>query len=185
MRDCRAVPQGGQIQLTLLVKDVNLARNRECRCAFLLENIIKLTATGLGSGYSPLAPGTAGTLVGIPFFLILSMLSWPWYMAAIIVLSIPAVYICGKAEKIFQARDCQKIVLDEIMGLQFTMFLVSPTLLHIIAGFALFRFFDIVKVFPARMCERLPGGAGVMADDIVAGIYANIVLLSIIRVTGL
>ena len=85
----------------------------------------------------------------------------------------------------FQARDCQKIVLDEIMGLQFTMFLVSPTLPHIIAGFALFRFFDIVKIFPARHCEKLPGGAGVMADDIAAGIYANIVLLSAIRVTGL
>lgn len=167
--------------MTLSVKDVNLARNREYRCTFLFENIIKLTATGLGSGYSPVAPGTAGTLVGIPIFLILSMLSWPWYMATIIVLSIPAVYICGEAEKIFQARDCQKIVLDEIIGLQFAMFLVSPTLLHIIAGFALFRFFDIVKIFPARVCERLPGGAGVMADDIVAGIYANLVLISAIR----
>jgi phosphatidylglycerophosphatase A len=71
------------------------------------------------------------------------------------------------------------------MGLQFTMFLVSPTLPHIIAGFALFRFFDIVKIFPARHCEKLPGGTGVMADDIAAGIYANIVLLSAIRFTGL
>jgi phosphatidylglycerophosphatase A len=140
-----------------------------------------LTATGLGTGYSPVAPGTAGTLVGIPLFLILSKLAWPWYLATIIVLSIPAVYVCGEAEKIFQARDSQKIVLDEIMGLQFTLFLVSPTLPHIIAGFVLFRFFDITKVFPARFCEKLPGGLGVMADDIIAGIYANIILLLVIR----
>jgi len=167
--------------LTLLLKDVNLARNRDYRCAFLFENIIKLTATGLGSGYSPVAPGTAGTLVGIPLFLILSKLPWPWYMAVLVVLSLLAVYICGEAEKIFQTRDSQKIVLDEIIGLQFALFLASPTLPHIIAGFALFRFFDIAKIFPARNCEQLPGGAGVMADDIVAGIYANILLLSAIR----
>lgn len=171
--------------MTLLVKDVNLARNRECRCAFLFENIIKLTATGMGSGYSPFAPGTAGTLVGIPLFLLLSQLAWPWYLATIIVISLPAVYVCGEAEKIFGAKDSQRIVLDEIVGLQFALFLASPTLPHIIAGFALFRIFDIVKVFPARSCEKLPGGAGVMADDIVAGIYANIVLLSAIRFINL
>lgn len=171
--------------MTLLVKDVNLARNRECRCAFLFENIIKLTATGLGSGYSPLAPGTAGTLVGIPLFLILSKLPWPWYMAILVSMSFIAVYICGEAEKIFQARDSQKIVLDEIIGLQFALSLASPTVPHIIAGFVLFRFFDIVKIFPARICERLPGGAGVIADDIVAGIYANILLLSAIRFLNL
>ncbi len=175
----------GQIQLTLPVKDVNLARNPECRCAFLFENIIKLTATGLGSGYSPVAPGTAGTLVGIPLFVLFSQLAWPWYLAAVIVASVPAVYVCGEAEKIFGARDSQKIVLDEIVGLLFTMFLVSPTLPHVIAGFALFRIFDIVKVFPARACEKLPGGFGVVADDIVAGIYANIVLLAAIRFINL
>lgn len=177
--------QRGKFDLTLPVKDVNLARNRERRGAFLFENIIKLAAAGLGSGYSPLAPGTAGTLVGIPLFLILSKLSWPCYLAAIIAMSLAAVYICGEAEKIFQARDSQKIVLDEVIGLQFALFLASPTLPHIIAGFVLFRFFDIVKLFPAKSCEKLPGGAGVVADDIVAGIYANIVLLSAIRFINL
>lgn len=149
---------------------------------FLFENIIKLAATGFGAGYAPLAPGTAGTLVGIPLFLALSPLEWPCYLAAIIALSLLAVYISGKAEEIFQAKDSQKIVIDEIIGLQFALFMVSPTLLHVILGFILFRFFDIVKLFPARACERLPGGAGVVADDIVAGIYANIVLLSAVRV---
>jgi len=106
-------------------------------------------------------------------------------MATLVTISLVAVYICGEAEKIFKAKDSQKIVLDEIVGLQFALSLASPTLPHIIAGFVLFRFFDIVKIFPARICERLPGGAGVMADDMVAGIYANILLLSAIRFINL
>ncbi len=166
-----------QIELTLHLKDVNLTRNRARRGGFLFENIIKMTATGLGSGYAPAAPGTAGTLVGIPLYLALSSLPWPFYLVAIIILALLAVYVAGEAEKIFQEKDSQKIVIDEIVGLQFSMFLVSPTLPHVIAGFFLFRFFDIFKIFPARKCERLSGGAGVVADDIVAGIYANIVLL--------
>lgn len=167
--------------MTLFLKEVNLARNRERGGGFLFENIIKLTASGLGSGYAPFAPGTAGTLVGLPLFLALSSLPWPFYLAAIIGLGLVAVYVSGEAEKIFQAKDSQKIVIDEIIGQQFALFLVSPTLLHILAGFVLFRFFDIVKLFPARACERLPGGLGVVADDVVAGIYANIVLLLTIR----
>ncbi len=147
------------------------------RGGFLFENIIKLTATGLGSGYSPRAPGTAGTIVGIPLFLALSALSWPYYLAAIIALGFVAVYICGEAEKMFQVKDSQEIVLDEIVGLQFACFMVSPTLVHVIAGFALFRLFDIFKPFPVGLCQELPGGCGVVADDVAAGIFANVVLL--------
>ncbi len=88
-----------------------------------------------------------------------------------------AVYIAGEAERIFAEKDSQKIVIDEIVGLQFSMFLVSPTVWHVIAGFFMFRLFDIFKIFPARKCERFSGGVGIVADDIVAGIYANIALL--------
>ena len=88
-----------------------------------------------------------------------------------------AVYICGEAEKIFQVKDSQKIVLDEIVGLQFTCFMISPTPAHVIAAFALFRLFDIFKPFPVGLCQELPGGCGVVADDVAAGVYANVVLL--------
>lgn len=133
----------------------------------------------------PFAPGTAGTIVGIPLYLIFSHLSWPLYLIWVLLLSSFAVHVSGKAEEIFNEKDSSSIVIDEIAGLQFTMFLVTPTVSHIFCGFLLFRFFDITKLFPARFCERrLPGGYGVVADDIVAGIYANILLLLSIKYLG-
>ena len=94
-------------------------------------------------------------------------------------------YVSREAEKIFNEKDAPCIVIDEIVGFQFAMFLVSPTVLHIFLGFLLFRFFDIAKPFPIRLCERkLSGGYGVVGDDIVAGIYANIFLLLSIKYFG-
>ena len=133
----------------------------------------------------PFAPGTAGTIVGIPLYLIFSHLSWPPYLIWVLLLSSFAVYVSGKAEEIFNEKDSSSIVIDEIAGLQFTMFLVMPAASHIFCGFLLFRFFDITKPFPCRFCERkLPGGYGVVADDIVAGVYANILLLLSIKYLG-
>lgn len=134
----------------------------------------------------PFAPGTAGTMVGIPVYLLLSRLSWLTYLISVLVFSAAAVYISGKAEKILNAKDPSSIVIDEIAGLQFAMFLVSPGAPHILYGFLLFRLFDITKPFPIRICEeKFPGGCGVVADDIVAGIYANMVLLLSIRYLGI
>ena len=91
-------------------------------------------------------------------------------------------YLSQRAEKIFDEKDSPHIVIDEIIGLLYAMFLVTPTILHIFLGFILFRFFDIAKCFPAGYFERrLPGGYGVVADDIVAGIYSNVVLLFLIK----
>lgn len=85
----------------------------------------------------------------------------------------------------FSKRDAPCIVIDEIVGFQFSMFLVSPAILHIFIGFILFRFFDITKLFPAGLCERrFPGGYGVVGDDIIAGIYANIILLLLVKYLG-
>lgn len=149
------------------------------------ERFIKVIATGFGSGYAPLAPGTAGTIVGIPIYLVFSPLSGPLYLLSILALSFLACYASGEAEKFFGKKDAQVIVVDEIAGYLWTMLFVTPTLIHVLAGFALFRLFDIVKVFPAGLCERLPGGFGVVADDVVAGIYANIVLQIMIAVWSL
>ena len=96
-----------------------------------------------------------------------------------------AVYVSREAEKIFNKKDAQCIVIDEIVGFQFTMFLITPTVLHIFIGFLLFRFFDIIKLFPAGLCERkVSGGYGVVGDDVIAGIYANISLLLLIKHLG-
>ncbi|HOO90641.1 MAG TPA: phosphatidylglycerophosphatase A, partial [Syntrophales bacterium] len=139
-------------------------------------------ATGLGSGLSPVAPGTIGTLVGIPVYLIFSRLSWPLYLLSVVAFSLFAVYVSQEAERIYHEKDPGRIVIDEIAGFLVTMFLVTPTAWSVLGGFLLFRTFDIIKPFPIRVCERrLPGGYGVVGDDIIAGIYANIVLLLLLR----
>jgi len=96
------------------------------------------------------------------------------------------VYVSQEAEKIFQSKDAPRIVIDEVAGFLWTMLLVSPTVRHVLLGFVFFRFFDVVKIFPARLCQdRLPGGYGVVSDDVVAGIYANLLLLGLIHFWGI
>jgi phosphatidylglycerophosphatase A len=149
---------------------------------FLSEKFIRAVATGFGSGFAPFAPGTAGTVVAIPIYLIFSPLSWPLYLLSLLALTFLAVYVSQEAEKIFRKKDASQIVIDEIAGFLWTMFLVTPTVLHILAGFIFFRLFDIVKPFPARLLEnRLPGGYGIVLDDVAAGIYANIILLILVK----
>jgi len=143
----------------------------------LTERFIKLTAGGFGCGFLPIAPGTAGTVVGIPLFLLFSQFSWPLHLLSIVTFAFFAVYIAREAEGIFGKKDAQQIVIDEIAGFQFTLFMVAPNVWHIFYGFVLFRFFDIVKLYPARLLEnRWPDGYGVVGDDVVAGIYGCIVL---------
>ncbi len=145
------------------------------------ERFIRITATGLGSGLSPLAPGTAGTLVGVLVYMVFSPFPWPLYLLSVVAFSLFAVYVSREAERIYNEKDPPRIVIDEIAGLLVTMFLVEPTLLHVFCGFILFRAFDIIKPFPIRLCEqKFPGGYGVVADDIVAGVYANIILLLLV-----
>jgi len=130
----------------------------------------------LGSGYSPFAPGTAGTIVGIPVYLVFSFFPRPVLLLSVVALCFLAVYLSGEAERMFGEKDPSAIVIDEIAGLQVALFLVAPSLSHVAAGFVLFRLFDVMKPFPARLCERLPGGYGVVTDDLVAGLYANLSL---------
>ena len=150
--------------------------------ASLGKTVIKLVATGLGSGYSPFAPGTAGTLVAIPLYLALSSLSWPLYLVTVSALTLLAVYASGEAERIFDRKDSPRIVIDEIVGFLWSLAFVAPTGWRITAAFFLFRIFDILKPPPARWCQdRLPGGWGVVGDDVMAGIWANVVLLLALR----
>jgi phosphatidylglycerophosphatase A len=157
----------------------------EKRC-LLYKKFITLAATGFGSGYAPLAPGTAGTLVGIPLFLVFSALPWAVWLITVVAFACLAWHVSEEAEKLFGQKDARCIVIDEIAGLQWSLFLIAPTALHVVLGFFLFRLFDIVKPFPARLFEdRLPGGLGVVADDLAAGVYANAVLQILIRLGGI
>ena len=140
------------------------------------EKLITLLATGFGSGLAPFAPGTAGTLVGV--LICWLCLPMPWILRLLFVLVLLALsfYVSGQAEKIYQKKDDQRIVIDEIIGLQITMLPVAINVLSLCAGFVLFRVFDIWKPFPVRHLQRLPGGWGIVADDVAAGIYAGVVL---------
>jgi phosphatidylglycerophosphatase A len=124
-----------------------------------------------------MAPGTAGTLVGIPLYLLFAALSWPIWLITVLAFTFLAWYLSDEAERLFGRKDAQCIVIDEIAGLQWTLFGVGPTALHVVLGFLLFRLFDVLKPFPARFFqERVPGGCGVVADDLAAGVYGNLAL---------
>ena len=152
----------------------------------LNERFIKLAAAGLGSGYAPLAPGTAGTLVGIPLYLVFSVLPWPIRLITVLAFTCLAWHVSDEAERLFGRKDAPCIVIDEIAGLQWTLFGVDPTVSHMALGFVLFRLFDITKPFPARLFqERLRGGLGIVADDLAAGVYGNLVLQLLIWWLGI
>lgn len=145
------------------------------------EKFIELLATGFGSGNAPAAPGTAGTVVGVFFYLLLAVLPWPAYLFFLLVFTAAAIYLAQEAEIIFRKKDAPCIVIDEVVGFLWTMFCVPPTIAGVILGFFLFRFFDILKPFPARLIQdKLFGGYGVVGDDVMAGIYGNLVLQMLI-----
>ena len=142
-----------------------------------MNYFILILATGFGVGYSPIAPGTLGTLVAIPVYYFLSNISSPIYEITLIGFFFLSVWISENAEIFFGKKDDQRIVIDEIMGFLVTMLWVPKTAILMVVGFFLFRFFDILKPFPIRHLEkRFKGGFGVVLDDVMAGVYANIVL---------
>jgi phosphatidylglycerophosphatase A len=142
-----------------------------------MKRFILFLATGFGVGYSPIAPGTLGTLVAIPIYYFLSEIPSPLYEITLVGFFFLSVWIAENAGRFFGKKDDQRIVIDEIIGFLITMLWVPKTIPFIIIGFFLFRFFDILKPFPIRRMERkLKGGYGVVLDDVLAGVYANIIL---------
>jgi phosphatidylglycerophosphatase A len=133
-------------------------------------------ATGFGSGFSPVIPGTAGSLVAVPIYYFLSRIPSPVYEITILACFFLSVYASDHAQRYWGKKDDRRIVIDEIIGFLITMLWLPGSVWTILAGFFLFRFFDILKPFPIRRLERIDGGYGVVLDDVLAGVYANIVL---------
>ena len=139
----------------------------------VLTNPVHFLAFGFGSGLSPVAPGTMGTIVAIPIFILFSQLTLINYIILLIILTILSFYIAGKSADLLGVHDHGGIVIDEICGYLVTMILAPVTWQAIIAGFILFRIFDIFKPWPIKLLDRrVPGGIGIVVDDLMAGIYA-------------
>lgn len=142
--------------------------------ATMLRNPIHFLSLGFGSGLSPYAPGTFGTLVAVPLYLAIAQLPLWSYLVIVAVGFVLGVYFCHYTSKALGVHDHGGIVWDEIIGYWVTM-IALPELSWpwVVAGFVLFRFFDIVKPWPVRIADkRLVGGFGIMFDDVLAGLYA-------------
>ncbi|MDP2166894.1 MAG: phosphatidylglycerophosphatase A [Thermodesulfovibrionales bacterium] len=126
-------------------------------------------------GYFPVAPGTFGTLTAAIFLFALKP-SPLWHIAITLAVVLLGIAASGEAEKILGAKDSGHIVIDEFAGYLVSMAFLPHTTGYFISSFILFRFFDILKPPPLRRLERLRGGAGVMMDDLMAGVYTNLIL---------
>ena len=139
----------------------------------MTQRRIRFIATFGGLGYSRIAPGTTGCLGAAALYLLVRQ-NLIIYAAALIILLVLGFFVSGTAEEIFNAKDAKPIVIDDACGLLIALFLIPFSYANFLVVFLLFRVIDIIKPFPIRRIESLPGSLGVMADDIVAGIYANL-----------
>jgi len=149
-----------------------------------MKPILKYTAlaisSGLGVGYSPYAPGTCASVLGLfIFFFTTYFLNQPsllFQISCAICLTIIGIIISDMTSRLLNVKDPSIVVIDEITGIVITLIGHEPDPLHLLTGLVLFRILDIFKPFPIRQMESLKGGIGIMADDIMAGLLANILL---------
>jgi len=142
-----------------------------------LEKIFVILATLGYAGLFPRIPGTIGSLIGLLLYIAIFRLNPLLYALDLITLILFAIWVCERAEKVLGEKDSRIIIIDELVGILVTMCWIYPTTKGIIVGFSIFRLFDILKVPPIRWVERsIPSGYGVVLDDVVAGIYSNIIL---------
>ena len=147
-------------------------------------------AFGFGAGLAPVAPGSFGTLVGLPFWLVLMHLSLPYYLLAVVLLFAFGCWICGESARLLGTHDYGGIVFDEIVGWLVAcipLLLLRPDhgWLWLVAAFALFRLFDIRKPWPILWLDRqVDGGFGIMVDDALAGVYTAVCLYVALRLFG-
>jgi len=164
---------------------VNLpAAQVQNRSRSLADKIAIAIATGFGAGYSPLAPGTVGSLLGVAIWLTAWSLSLHILLMASIAVALSwlGIWASSRAASAFNQKDPSQVVADEIAG-QFIALAFIPAsareclLMLVMAGFLLFRVFDVIKPYPIYKLEALRAGAGIMADDILAGVYAGLLVL--------
>jgi len=143
-------------------------------------------AFGFGSGFSPKAPGTAGTLAAVPFAWLIAQLPPAGHVGVLALALLLGVIACGRTARDLGVHDHGGIVWDEFVGYWITVALLPATLFWLVAGFVFFRVLDIWKPWPIRLADKsVQGGFGVMLDDVLAGVIAAVLLLCLQQVTGL
>jgi len=141
------------------------------------ERAVLFMATGFFIGRIPVASGTFGSLIGLPLCFLLSRLNFLQSASVILIFILFAIGIASAAEKILKQKDPGQIVIDEIAGLMVALAGLPFNLKTVFAGFIVFRVFDILKPFPIRILDTsVKGGSGVVLDDVLAGIYSNLVV---------
>ena len=147
------------------------------------DRIAVVVGTFFGAGFFPVAPGTAGSAAALLIYLALRpALSGWWLIVTAAVLYAPAVWAAGVCERWFKKTDPGQVVIDEVIGQAITLAVIPAAAAGFggwklwLTGFILFRAFDIAKPFPIRRLEKLPGGYGIITDDVLAGIYGAVVL---------
>ena len=144
-----------------------------------LKDPVVFIALGLGSGLSPFAPGTAGTLITLPLVLCLQQLGVEIYLGVTLLVLLTGSWVCGYAAKKLGVHDHPAIVYDEVAGFLITMFMLPQGWPWLLAGFVLFRFFDAVKPWPISWLDKnIHGGLGIMLDDVLAGLISLALLFA-------
>ena len=151
-----------------------------------MRAVILFLASAGYVGYIPVASGTFGSLVAIPLFVgfdAMRAASIPLYLLTYVAAVAAACWIAGRADAYLQEHDSHKIVIDEVVGYLAATLFLAPTWRHALAAFFIFRALDVIKPFPAGYIdEHVPGGVGVVLDDVVSGFYSNLVLRALITV---
>jgi len=151
--------------------------------AGLRKFIVLITGTFFYIGYLPLIPGTFGSLAGLGLFYLVKD-SMPIYFLFTVALIILGFLVSGEAEEILNKKDARPIVIDEVCGMLLSLLFIPYDIKLTIIAFFVFRLLDTLKPFPSCALERLKGSAGVMSDDIIAGIYTNIILQVVVRLAS-
>ena len=138
---------------------------------------VLILAFGFGTGLAPFAPGTVGSLLGVALAWMTIDLGLAWQLGIAAIIVVAGVWICGESARRLGIHDHGGIVWDEICGMYLTLLVAPPDLIAWIVAFGLFRAFDIVKPWPIRdLDHRLGGGVGIMLDDLIAALYAALLL---------
>ena len=136
------------------------------------------------TGYSPVAPGTAGTVAGmglyIVVYLVFGKINWPLCLVVMVVFFYPAVIVCEHGERFFAVKDPPQVVLDEVYGYWVSVLFYPFNWKITVLAFVIFRIMDILKPYPVKNIQTVKGGLGIMIDDCFAGIYTNVTIMVII-----